>query len=670
MAEESKIPSNVELLYANGINASTGDYALPPISPADFKKGIKGGYSEPEAKALKNWRKWKAERHFAIKEGLDARKLEEAGWGIVFPVNTDPAIIDALRPLMEWRKQQAGDLYREYLDNAKGAVRPMTADDKGKWLGRQGAENYGPVDPVKVPYYLALVGDPNLIDYRFQYLLDVQYAVGRICFDTVEEYAQYAQSVVEAEKQQIQRSRQLAFFGVSNNNDPATNLSAQYLIDPLSKFTAGLKLKDAQGWDVKTIVGEEATKQHLYNLLNGTDTPGLIFTASHGMDFDMSDPNQVKRQGSLLCQDWPGRAAWRGKPITEDFYFWEKDLGSDANLWGAVAFLFACYGAGTPQYDEFYKAAFKDRAKIAEKSFVARLPQRMLSHPKGGALAVIGHVERAWGYSFAVDESPSLEAFRSALQALMTGAPVGLAFEYFNERYAEFSTVLTDKIQSDDWDPVDPLEMANTWTATNDSKNYVVLGDPAVRVRVCDQPGEQPVKASPILLSTAPVKSGANGGQTPVKAPVEAEETKPVEVPVEPAAPATIPTQPVNYSLSDDLASVKNTLAQFAQNLSGFLSKAIENAATLEITTYTSPDVSSVKVAGGQISGADVRAVTLLRIDGDIQSVVPLTEDGVPDAALWSLHVELVKQAQESRSELLKAAVSAVSSLVNLGAPK
>src|SRR5512138_3285835 len=107
MAEESKIPSNVELLYANGINASTGDYALPPISPADFKKGIKGGYSEPEAKALKNWRKWKAERHFAIKEGLDARKLEEAGWGIVFPVNTDPAIIDALRPLMEWRKQQA-----------------------------------------------------------------------------------------------------------------------------------------------------------------------------------------------------------------------------------------------------------------------------------------------------------------------------------------------------------------------------------------------------------------------------------------------------------------------------------------------------------------------------------------------------------------------------------
>ena len=647
--------AKVQKLYANGINAATGEYALPPMTPAQLKKGIKGGFTEPEAKALKNYRAWKQERHYAIKEGLDPRKLEQAGWGIVFPVNTDPAIIDALRPLMAWRQQQAGDLYHEYADKKNGAVRPMNADSKGAWLGRQGAENYGPVDPARVPYYLMLVGDPNQIDYRFQYMLDVQYAVGRICFETPEEYAYYAQSVVEAEKQQIQRSRQMAFFGVANNNDPATNLSAKHLISPLAKFTQGLKLNQGAPWDVRAITGDDATKAAFAGLLNGPDAPGLLFTASHGMEFPMADPQmQALRQGALLCQDWPGPTAWRGKPISDDFYFCEKDLSADANLWGAIAFLFACYGAGTPQYDEFYKVAFKDRARIAEKAFIARLPQKMMAHPKGGALAVIGHVERAWGYSFAMDGSPSLEAFRSALHALMSGAPVGLAFEYFNERYAEFATVLTDKIQSDDWDPVDPLELANDWTATNDAKNYVVLGDPAVRVCVAPEPGARPAGAQPILLTSTPARAGANGGLA-----AAAEE-----------AATLLPAAPVNYGLAEDLTQVKNSLAQFTQKLSSFLGAAIENAATLEITTYTTPNMEGVSVSGGQIRGANVRALTLLRIDGDIQQVVPLTEDGLPDTALWNLHAEMVRQAQTSRAELLNAAVSAVTSLVNLGTPK
>jgi hypothetical protein len=659
-----------DLLYFNGIDGATGGYALPPMTSKQLSDGILGVLPDDEIKNLNNWWQNRGQANYGLMEGYDPQKLQEAGWGIIFPAKTDPAIVDALKPLMEWRKQQAGERYKEYTGGSAG-VRPN--DTKSSWLARQGLPNFGPVNSELVPYYLLLVGSPTEIDYRFQTLLDVQYAVGRIAFDTPAEYASYAQSVVEAEKKQLQLQRKMTFFGVANPDDPATNLSAQHLIQPLLEYLSEEKLKGQAPWQVDAVVRDDALKQRLSGLLGGPQTPALLFTASHGMSFPMGDPRQFRHQGALLCQDWNGPRVWK-QPIPEDFYFSADDLASDARVWGTIAFLFACYGAGTPQYDEFSKQILKDkRVQIAPNAFLSRLPQRMLAHPKGGALAVIGHVERAWGYSFVWGKGRSLNAFQSTLKALLSGAPIGYAFEVFNERYGEFSTDLTQTIDDGQWTPVDPNELAGKWTANNDSKNYVILGDPAVRVMVepkasKGKPGKTVDRPSIDLSGLA---AGGGAGFTAQPALIDpAEKAQPAAS----VATGGVVVAAQEYGLIDDLkagaSSVGSSLQQFSQKLGAFLSDAISNAATLEVSTYTSTAMEKVSIQGTKITGADLRARTALSIDGDTSQVVPINEDGAVDTALWAVHLEMVKQAQESRAELIKSAISAVASLANIGGLK
>jgi len=142
----------------------------------------------------------------------------------------------------------------------------------------------------------------------------------------------------------------------------------------------------------------------------------------------------------------------------------------------------------TKPLDDFPHLQATDPQTITERAFVAHLPQRLLGHPKGGALAVIGHVERTWGYSYS-DEwqgtDKQVDTFESTMIELMQGYPVGMAMEYFNQRYAGLSADLTEKQELVKYRvKIADETMAGLWTANNDARAYVVLGDPAVRLAV------------------------------------------------------------------------------------------------------------------------------------------------------------------------------------------
>ncbi len=469
-----------DLLIVNGIDGSTGGYLTPPLKLRQLAAVVHG-----EPRDMEGIRQLGgAGGDFTgrpttrpLKEGPDPRKLEQTGWGVIFPKDANPEIREALSPLLDHRRAQTTQKHERYYQEYLGERAYALGELKRDFLARMGA-GPGPVDPKKVPYYLLIVGDPETIPYDFQYQLDVSYAVGRLHFDTLEEYERYAHAVVAAETGQARLPRRAVFFSARNPDDRATHLSNDRLASPLAEAVA----RDQPEWTVEALLAEEAQKARLDRLLRGEQPPALLFTASHGMGFPSGHSCQLPHQGALLCQEWPGPKAWR-KAIAPDHYFAGEDVASETRVDGMISFHFACFGAGSPQLDNYAHASGKRKA-LAPHPFVARLPQRLLG--RGGALAAIGHIDRAWGYSFLWPKAgQQLTTFESTFKRLLEGHPVGSAMEYINQRHAELAAELIAEKEALGWGKkLDEVAISRLFTALNDARNTVVLGDPAVRLSV------------------------------------------------------------------------------------------------------------------------------------------------------------------------------------------
>lgn len=686
MAEETD-----ELFVFNGVDAARGGYLLPPMAPERVLALARGEQPDAEAREEAQSLHVTAQiQHFGPREGVDPRDLAASGWGVIFAHDEDPAVREALAPLLALRRQQAGDRYRE-MAGAQG-YRP--GERKPKFLHRQGAASSGPADPDRVPYYLLIVGDPEKIPFEFQSQLDLQYAVGRLHFDTPAEYDQYARSVVAAERGLVALPRRLALFGPRNPDDQATKLSAEGLLGGLERYVRS-RMSD---WTLDSRVGERGSKGELAALLGGADTPAVLFTASHGAGFPAGDPRQRGHQGALVCQEWGGPRNWPD-PLPQDMYFAGDDLTRDALLAGLISFHFACYGGGTPKFDAFFHRAGGAPAPIAPAAFVADLPRRMLGHPRGGALAAIAHVERAWGCSFySARVGHQIAVFESFMERLLTGHPVGSALDYFGSKYGELSSDLAILLEELEYGnkTILPIEVANMWTANNDARNYILLGDPAVRVPLAAAPsprvdvlavttathagqvssekshvsedtssqstspvpGDTPSSpASPVPGDTPPplVSSASRDTSPPSASPVPGDtpppsvssawqDTQPARPPAEPAPPAA------------DHAALRAEVARALQQLVERLRAHVDaTAGPLEVSTHAGLE------PGAAPTSASLRAST--RIEADGRTIQIFVAPGV-DPDLARAHQDAVHAARQHRTVALKAGVDAVARLL------
>lgn len=444
-----------------GVEALTGHLRppyMPPVPsavPLDAKHVL-----DREAKVL------------AIVPTSDPKKLEESGWGVIFAADADPAIREALKPLLDRRKEQVGNsqLFKIF-DGSKGVPAGQSA---ATWLANRGV-GLAVVDPENgVPFHLLLIGSPKKISFEFQYTLDLQWSVGRLDFEKPEDYATYAANIVSYETAAVvPHGRDVAMW-MPANGDTATNLLCNDVGLPFHQLPLGKKPR----FRLHSLLGNTATKTQLAGLLDGSalgKPPAVLFTGSHGLEWPATQPvEQMAIQGALVTQEWKP-----GEPVSSTACFAGADVPKSA-LEGMIHYIFACFGGGCPAADNYPSGSTAPK-QIAPDPMTAALPKALLLQ---GAQAVIAHIDRAWSYSFQSGAGlPQNQLMRSVLDATMLGMPVGLAADFLNAQWgtlaAEFGRLLGPQAVV----ASSPVAIANLMVARDDARNYIILGDPAARLR-------------------------------------------------------------------------------------------------------------------------------------------------------------------------------------------
>lgn len=399
--------------------------------------------------------------HFAVRSGLDGDALADAGWGLVVAERTSSDVVEALAPLIASRRREAGGERLRTLIYRSG-------ESPAAFLGRHG-QGPGPVEPEKVPYYLLLLGPPTDIPFDVQQCLGVKYAVGRLDFETADGYRKYAENVLRCEDRGLRLRRRVALFGP--RHDAVTTRSHAFL------SSLQRRLEAVGGWCVESFLEERADRQNLLGLLAGEAPPAFLLSVCHGKGLPPGHPDQRGLQGAQLCQpstDQPRRADTLEA----------QDLGDvEGGTPGQIFFMNGCFSAGTPRHNSYRHRGEAD--VCAEEAFTSRLAQKLLAH-RAGPVAVIGHVDRTWNYTFEWPEvGTQTSVFESASRALMTGQRVGQAVEEsFGHRFAELSVLFSNWQEECRYGRPPGLTLSQLWTARNDAKSVIILGDPAVRLAV------------------------------------------------------------------------------------------------------------------------------------------------------------------------------------------
>lgn len=394
--------------------------------------------------------------------GGDPNDLAAQRWGIVLPEGADhPAILEALRPLLEAREREQGAPVREpYLV-------PAGLSEKGAedWV-----EDYEYTDEPEEerPRYLLLVGDLDAIPASLQRALAAVAWVGRIT-GTLDELTQYAQ---KAAAEANAGTPTIHVFPVIDGTE-ATRVARDAWMTPITdqlRAKGSVAVPDAERWSAADLAdrsGVLITSSHGHHAGADGDFRTLQGAPHLGTD-ELLTPERIRSMRFMPGGLWLPVACHGGGMVTESVYRpWMHRL----------------YGETLPRRLDAALSALSPDGR----PFVSGVVRAAIGHD-AGPLGVIAHVDTAWTWAFkqATRSSSRPKTLLDLLHAASRGRRLGVIHRVLVDRCRHLDDRLdrlARKAQRDRDTQVDRDQEAQLRLMRADLGGYLLFGDPAATVQ-------------------------------------------------------------------------------------------------------------------------------------------------------------------------------------------
>jgi hypothetical protein len=101
--------SETDKVYVNGIDGVTGQYLVEPFAPVEALHYFKEARPDPWTRRFfRRIVRILKGQYLGLPDGVDPANVTQAGWAVVYHEHEDPAVKEALAPLVEHRRQQIG----------------------------------------------------------------------------------------------------------------------------------------------------------------------------------------------------------------------------------------------------------------------------------------------------------------------------------------------------------------------------------------------------------------------------------------------------------------------------------------------------------------------------------------------------------------------------------
>ncbi|MBN9684348.1 MULTISPECIES: hypothetical protein [unclassified Corallococcus] len=427
-----------------------------------------------------------------LRPDRDPNSLPDQRWGVVVPEGPlGDRLLALIAPLCALRAEEQGAPVRVY------RVPPgMDGIQAVRWMDSVLRDE--DASETEQPAFLLMLGDFDQVSFELQQMLGAGGFTGRLTFGSDAGYEAYVDKVLRWSRTPAPEQRARTLLFTAHDGTPATTVGYQALMAPsfrslrtrqeegLLRAEVPCELGEPGAWSLGELLGQVASPH-----------PSMLFTLSHGLGAPRrgwaSVGEQRARQGAMSLG---------GQGTLE-----ASDLASTAFLPGGFWFYFACFSAGTPSRSAYHawlsrlreageypgrlERLLESLPREGERPFVAALPQAALANPQG-PLAVMGHVDLAWTYSFQdmtclARDRPS--RFMGLLSSLVEGSRAGVGLSALLRSFNLANMELTTLYDQEEFarrsgrdSAVNPVDLAHLWMLRHDLAGYILLGDPAVRL--------------------------------------------------------------------------------------------------------------------------------------------------------------------------------------------